>query len=461
MPPYATLEGFWSLGEQRHGGPLRQGLAFLNLAQRRPKGILAPGRGITPSASASEERHGTRAGARPDVLPNLAALRLHNEAPTALFKELTKRQAEKRKLRGAVCPITIEPLEARKGREHHLHDGATFRVKRRGRRGGFDWFDAKSLARWMWADIQAGRTPRNPVNRDRMWRNDMDQLKESYPRQLSPDELLFTAIQKNDTDGVVDALGLGASLTAHAPDEEDYEDVTPLGMWAMTHNCPIAIFNALRQQPGFEVDAEADCDESPALQVAIYSDHNGKNAYKVKALLAANADVNLANENNDRALAIAAAEAGTEMIEEVWPNTIDVNARNEDGQTALFMAANENLEENVAYLLTLSKSTNKTIEVNIGSDEYASPLHVAIKESYRGVVELLLQNGADMNKSWEGMSLFQFALDAGDAHIIDIIRSHPRYVPTPDEDAELPMDRELRSRGLMTRHFGAKSEPEA
>jgi len=363
------------------------------------------------------------------MLPNLAALRPHDEAPTAVFRRLSVAQAERRDRAGHVCPITREVLEANKGRGE---DGATFMVKRRSRRRGrgrnrgprYDWFDAEALARSVWADVEAGRPPRNPVNRERLYRRDIAQLQEAYPRQLSPEERLFEAIDDGDTNAAVDALEAGASLRATMPYEGG--DVTPLGLWANVFHCPIAILDAMQARPDFQVDAPADAIGSPALQVAIYSDFGGVNKDKVVALIAAGANVDATNNYGDRALFVAASGSLEHMIEAVWPHVTDVNAVNLNNETALFIAVFDNVVENVKKLIELSMADGNPLDLDSPSLDFASPLHVAIAFGDVDVARVLIDAGADVNKTWEGSSLLDIAKAEGDDEIIRMIRSRQR-----------------------------------
>jgi len=364
------------------------------------------------------------------MLPNLAALRPHDEAPTAVFRRLSVEQAERRERQGYVCPITTEPLEANKGRGE---EGATFMVKRRSQRRGrrrnrgprYDWFDAESLARSVWADVEAGRAPRNPVNRERLYRNDIEQLKEAYPRQQTPEERLFQAIDDSDTVAAVAALEAGAQLRATMTYEGD-PYTTPLGLWANVHHCPIAIFNAMAARPDFRVDAPADELDSPALQVAIYEDFGGANKYKVEALLAAGADVNATNIYGDRALAIAAYSSIVHMIEAVWPHVTDVNAANDNNETALFRAVLNNNVENVQKLIEWSRRDGKPLDLDSPSLHYASPLHVAILFGDLDVARVLINAGADVNKTWGEVSMLEIAELEEEDEIISMIRTSQR-----------------------------------
>ena len=91
---------------------------------------------------------------------------------------------------------------------------------------------------------------------------------------------------------------------------------------------------------------------------------------------------------SDSALYRAAATGDASAVEKLLTVGADVNAKNEDGRTALHVAANER----VAKLLLA-----KGADVNARSNNGETPLHIASGDGRKDVAEALLENGADMN----------------------------------------------------------------
>lgn len=138
------------------------------------------------------------------MLPNLAALRLHSgsqqrrEAPTAEFygyvRDDRDRGRDTRKNDncgddededGECCGITLMEIEEDNGRVgvQKKPDGTivyvperedvTFRVNKG---HGYDWYEAKELAKSVRRDLQNGKWPENCKNRQPMWPSDVRQL---------------------------------------------------------------------------------------------------------------------------------------------------------------------------------------------------------------------------------------------------------------------------------------------
>ena len=73
----------------------------------------------------------------------------------------------------------------------------------------------------------------------------------------------------------------------------------------------------------------------------------------------------------------------------------DVNAKNEDGETVLRVAAEKGHASVVALLLKA-----KGVDVNDGDESGETPLYIAAREGHASVVELLLKaDGVDVNKA--------------------------------------------------------------
>lgn len=96
------------------------------------------------------------------------------------------------------------------------------------------------------------------------------------------------------------------------------------------------------------------------------------------------ADVHSAAEQGD-------AESVTRLLEEGTP----VDSENASGETALYLAAKRGHVAVVELLLERGADINKTIESSFGSEGTA--LHVAVNWGHIDVVRLFLDSGADPN----------------------------------------------------------------
>jgi ankyrin repeat protein len=78
-------------------------------------------------------------------------------------------------------------------------------------------------------------------------------------------------------------------------------------------------------------------------------------------------------------------------VELLLANRADVNAKNNDGWTPLYTAA-ETGHKDVVELLLANRA-----DVNAKDNGSRTPLHAAAESGHKDVVELLLANGAEVN----------------------------------------------------------------
>ena len=94
---------------------------------------------------------------------------------------------------------------------------------------------------------------------------------------------------------------------------------------------------------------------------------------------------------------------------------ISINARADDGSTALLIATNRNRYETVKHLLELHADPN--ISDNIGW----TPLLSAADEGNTDIVLLLLDHGADLNVTMGGKDAAAFAESRGNTELADLL----------------------------------------
>jgi ankyrin repeat protein len=77
-----------------------------------------------------------------------------------------------------------------------------------------------------------------------------------------------------------------------------------------------------------------------------------------------------------------------------------IERKNQNDESCFFIACKNGSYEIVEYILSICKSSNKFSNYNPLSDRDAknmTPLHVASRANHLQVLELLIENGADVN----------------------------------------------------------------
>lgn len=158
-----------------------------------------------------------------------------------------------------------------------------------------------------------------------------------------------------------------------------------------------------------EININAQDDE---LETALIYAVRGNHKNIVKLLLNAGADPNIKNKEGKTAPELAKLKDWFEAAEKNYIGTIqklvgkvDVNAKDEQGYTAL-MHAVANEHENIVKLLLQTPDIN----VNTQDDDGLTPLMDASSLGNKAIVKLLLDAGADSNiKNKKGQTAFSYA----------------------------------------------------
>jgi ankyrin repeat protein len=108
----------------------------------------------------------------------------------------------------------------------------------------------------------------------------------------------------------------------------------------------------------------------------------------LELLLAKHMDVNAKNELGDTPLHIAAVEDLTASAELLLANKADVNAANLEGDTPLHSPGSKEMAE-----LLVTKGAN----IEARNNEGRTPLHTAVKNGLTEIIEYLLSHHADAN----------------------------------------------------------------
>ena len=111
----------------------------------------------------------------------------------------------------------------------------------------------------------------------------------------------------------------------------------------------------------------------------------------VQLLLSKVADVNAKNDNGTTALIVASQAGHLNVVQALLAKGADVKAKRNDGVTALILASSEGHLDVVRMLL------NKRADVNAKDNDGHTALILASQEDHHEVVQLLIAKGADGN----------------------------------------------------------------
>lgn len=119
------------------------------------------------------------------------------------------------------------------------------------------------------------------------------------------------------------------------------------------------------------------------------------NIDKVMALIAADAQVNIADADNNTPLHYAAQTGNADLVTHLLASGADPNAQNSEGQTPILLSV---LIEEAEYE-TLKALIKGGGDVNIPQHNGYSPMHLAADKGLLEQVKLMISSGADVHKT--------------------------------------------------------------
>jgi|GEM_PF-1189769 len=152
-----------------------------------------------------------------------------------------------------------------------------------------------------------------------------------------------------------------------------------------------------RQPMNFRVEVRAEAGYGSELILAAKNGNTGR----VRSLLEAGSDLEARDENGLTALMWAIRERRKDIAELLLAAGADVNARDLDGQTTLMWAASQGYLEIVQALLRIGAG------IEVKNDLFDSAMAAAVRSGKAEVVQLLLEAGVDVTDKYGRTALMQ------------------------------------------------------
>ena len=259
------------------------------------------------------------------------------------------------------------------------------------------------------------------------------------------DSLLLAAATLGNVDAVERLLSLGADVNKQNAYTRDtailrsvyggYDEISRLLVYA---DADLNLPNNYRQTPmglavekqnGYLIDlfltngVHAGLDADTLLRASAQKNYVG-----VLAMLKGGVSPNVKNAPGNTPLIISASLGDTQSVRTLLAYRADVNAVNNDGNTAMLYAARYNHPETVLALLA-PLTMQYRADVNIQNKKGETALYWAAMKGYAPVVKILLANDADKNlKTTSGQTALDVAKKYNRKEVIKLLEMNTDQV---------------------------------
>ena len=155
----------------------------------------------------------------------------------------------------------------------------------------------------------------------------------------------------------------------------------------------------------------------------------------VRALLAAGADVDARDANNNTALHLAADTGRDVMVSLLIQATASLNVQNNDGDTPLHLSAE------AGHVTVVSLLIQATASLNVKNNTYGdTPLHAAALAGHAAIVDALIAAGAGVNEqNNDDRTPLHFGVSSNNVGIVDALIAAKASVNVKDVSDSTPL----------------------
>ena len=133
----------------------------------------------------------------------------------------------------------------------------------------------------------------------------------------------------------------------------------------------------------------------------------------------------------------AAVAGNLDEVKRYVSSGININTKNNKGETPLHLAARLGHKEVAEHLI------DNGADVNMKNNRKQTPLHNAARYGHRPVVELLLAEGADLTAKYQNQTAFDLSIQSGDASTVELFLERGADVNAKNHKGETPLHRAI------------------